>query len=165
MKKPQTEKTQPIKEETPNRAAKTVQKFLRISPRKVRLVVDTIRHQPAHRAFAILALLKQKAARMTEKALKAAVANAKVLGMDESRLIVSKIFADGGPTMKRFMARSMGRADRIIKRTTHLTLEVAEGKKSWKQPVALSAMEEQKDNVKIAKTKTGAKKKAAGAGV
>ena len=124
MKKPKTETTT---EETPKRSAKAVAKYLRIAPRKVRLVVNAIRHKPAQRAFHILMVLKKKAARMTEKLLKSAVANAKVLGLDENRLYVSDVRADGGPVFKRFMARSMGRADRIIKRTTHLSLVVSEG--------------------------------------
>ncbi len=165
MKKEQKKQELSVKESTPKKTAKTVVKFLRISPRKVRLVIDTIRHQPAGHAFEILAFLKQKAARMAEKALKSAVANAKVLGMDEERLIVSKVFADGGPVMKRFMARSMGRADRILKRTTHLTLEVAEGNKSWKNPVYPAVMEAAKDSSKSVKTKSGAKTKSAGAAV
>ena len=166
MKKEKTTKIQPVvKEIAQRKSAKTVVKFYRISPRKVRLVIDTIRHQPAGHAFEILSFLKQKAARMAEKALKSAVANAKVLGMDEERLIVSKVFADGGPVMKRFMARSMGRADRILKRTTHLTLEVAEGNKSWKNPVYPAAMEATKDSSKSVKTKSSGKTKSAGAAV
>ncbi len=165
MKKTQVKENKTVNVEAPKKVAKTTVKYLRISPRKVRLVIDTIRFQPAGQAFEILAVLKQKAARMAEKALKTAVANAKVLGLDEERLFVSRVFADGGPTMKRFMARSMGRADRIIKRTTHLTLEVAEGRKSWKNSVSPAVMEEQKDNSKSAKSKSGAKSKSAGAAV
>ena len=128
MKKETTKKeNQESKTEIPDRSAKSVAKYLRISPRKVRLVINTIRYQPAHKALGILMSLKQKAARMAEKVLKSAVANAKVLGLDVNRLYVSEVRADGGPTLKRFMSRSMGRADRIIKRTTHLSLKVKEG--------------------------------------
>ena len=145
------------------KTAKTTVKYLRIGPRKMRLVINAIRFQPAGQAFDILATLKQKAARMTEKALKTACANAKVLGMDLDRLYVSKVFADGGPVMKRFMSRSMGRADRILKRTTHLTLEVAEGNKSWTAPATVASAEEQVVEPKSVKSKSGAKKKASGA--
>lgn len=119
-----------VKETEPKAFARV--KFLKISPRKARLVIDTVRHKPVAKAFPILMTLKKKAARMTEKLLKTAVANAKVLGMNEEKLYVSEIRADGGPVMKRFMSRSMGRADRIIKRTTHLFIILKEGSKEWK---------------------------------
>ena len=108
--------------------AKAITKYLRISPRKLRLVVDAIRWKPVPHAFSALANLKQKGARMVEKTLKSAQANARVKKMDESRLYVHQIKADGGPTMKRYMPRSMGRADVILKRMSHLTVVLAEGK-------------------------------------
>jgi len=80
-------------------------------------------------AFASLTALNKKAARLVEKGLKSAVANAKVKGLEESRLLVSEIKADGGPVMKRFMARAMGRADEILKRSTHLTIILRESEK------------------------------------
>ncbi len=154
------ESQKPVHE--PNRSAKAVAKYLRIAPRKMRLVIDAIRHQPAQKAFVALMVLKKKAARMVEKVLKSAVANAKVLGLDENRLVVSDIRADGGPTMKRFMSRSMGRADRIIKRTTHLSLVVEEGQKSWgasHQPS--QAADEKAGDASKAKSKSSPKKKMA----
>lgn len=114
--------------------ARAVVKYLRISPRKMRLVLDTIRKKPVAEAAYRLKMTNKKAARMVEKVLKSAVANAKVLKMDEERLFVSEIRADGGPVFKRFMSRSMGRADRILKRTTHLTVVVDEGKIAYKKP-------------------------------
>ncbi|MFA6600090.1 MAG: 50S ribosomal protein L22 [Candidatus Omnitrophota bacterium] len=144
-------------------------KHLRIGPRKMRLVIDAVRTKPVGRAFEILMVLKKKAARMVEKIMKTAVANAKVLGMDENRLVVAEIKADGGPVMKRFMARSMGRADRILKRTTHLTLILKEGGKAWAGPVAEEAAkaEEAKPGkekkASKASAKAGGKKKAAAA--
>ena len=135
-KKTETPKPKAVKEATPEpsqkRSARATARYLRISPRKVRLVINTIRYQPAHHAASILTGLIQRSARLTEKVLKSAVANAKVLKLDESRLIVSDIRADGGPTMKRFISRSMGRADTILKRTTHLSLVLTEGEKQWK---------------------------------
>src|SRR5688572_3098115 len=85
------------------RTARARVKFVKIAPRKARLVIDAIRHKHPVQAFSILAVLNKKAARITEKLLKTAVANAKVLGMDEERLKISDIRADGGPTMKRVM--------------------------------------------------------------
>src|SRR3989338_1722460 len=113
-----------ITQEAPVRSAKAFVRHVRISPRKARLVIDTIRFQPTQVAFAILANLKKKAAHIVEKLLKSAVANAKVLGLDENRLYVAEVRADGGPSLKRFMSRSMGRADRIMKRTSHFSLIV-----------------------------------------
>jgi large subunit ribosomal protein L22 len=113
------------------RKVKAIAKHLRIAPRKMRIVIDTIRRQQALEAVGILMLLKKKGAKMAVKTLKSAIANAKNLGLNESRLYVSDVRADGGPVFKRFLTRSMGRADKILKRTTHLTVEVREGFKVW----------------------------------
>lgn len=147
---------------TGERSARAVSRFLRISPRKVRVILDAIRRKPAHEALRILFTLNKKAARMTEKVLKSAVANAKVLGLDENRLYVSRVQADGGPVMKRFMSRSMGRADRILKRMTHLSVVVVEGRNEWKAPAGIQAMEESLESPKAGKKKSASGKKAAG---
>ncbi|MBI3306720.1 MAG: 50S ribosomal protein L22 [Candidatus Omnitrophica bacterium] len=136
------------------KSARAVVKYLRISPRKVRLVIDVIRWKPAVQAFRDLMGLKKKAARMTEKILKTAVANARVLGMDESKLYVAEVRADGGPSLKRFMSRSMGRADRILKRTTHLTLIVKEGVKSYGKADTPFAAKAKKDKAEKASAKS-----------
>ena len=107
--------------------AKAVTRYIRISPRKMRLVLNIIVRKPVHQAFSILAHTKKKAARLVAKTLKSAVANAVQKKMDENRLFVRLAFADGGPTLKRFLPRAMGRADGILKRTTHLTVVVEEG--------------------------------------
>ena len=148
----------------PSRSAKAVAKFLRISPRKVRLVINPIRHQPAEKAFRILMTFKKKAARMAEKLLKSAVANAKVLGLEESRLYVSDVRADGGPSMKRFMSRSMGKADRILKRSTHLSLVVSEGGEKTNDTAAPEVKEEKAEGGAAGKKKLSFKEKAAAAG-
>ena len=113
------------------RIVKAVTKHLRIAPRKMRIVIDTIRRQQALEAVGILMLLKKKGAKMAVKTLKSAIANAKNLGLNENRLYVSNVRADGGQVFKRFLTRSMGRADKILKRTTHLTVEVREGVTIW----------------------------------
>jgi large subunit ribosomal protein L22 len=153
------------KEKTEVKIARCVVKYLRVSPRKARLVIDTIRFKPVAKALAILKSLPQKSARMAEKALLSAQGNAKVLGMDMQRLYVSDVRADGGPVFKRFMSRSMGRADRILKRTTHLSLCLKEGERAYApvQPAGVEtpAVEEKpKKQKKEAKKKTPAKKKA-----
>ena len=134
-------------EATPSpRVVRALTKHLRIAPRKMRLVIDTIRRQPAQEAVGILMLLKKKGAKLAVKTLKSAIANAKNLGLNENRLYVSNVRADGGPVFKRFLTRSMGRADKILKRTTHLTVEVREGTKNWgrKAPVDAKAKSKQK---------------------
>lgn len=113
------------------RKVRALTKHLRIAPRKMRIVIDTIRRQQAQEAVGILTLLKKKGARMAVKTLKSAIANAKNLGLNENRLYISDARADGGTAFKRFLTRSMGRADKILKRTTHLTIEVREGFKIW----------------------------------
>ncbi len=139
-------------------------KYLRISPRKVRPVIDTVRHKPVHQAERILMTLPKKAARMAEKVLKSAVANAKVLGLDETKLYVSDIRADAGPTMKRFMERSQGRADRILKRMAHISVTVTEGDRVFRDPFAAAGESEKTERGKTAKKKTMKSKKAASAG-
>ena len=147
-----------------NRNAKAVSRFIRIAPRKMRVVIDTVRYKHPEQAFDILMTFKKKAARIVEKVLKSAVANAKVLGMDEARLYISDIRADGGPTMKRFMERSMGRGNRILKRTTHLSLILREGEKRLAAPANPAAKEEHKENPKTGIKPFGRKKKTASAG-
>lgn len=113
------------------RKVKAITKHLRIAPRKMRIVIDTIRREMAMEAVGILTLLKKKGAKLAVKTLNSAIANAKNLGLNENRLYVSDVRADGGPVFKRFLTRSMGRADKLLKRTTHLTVEVREGMKVW----------------------------------
>ncbi len=154
----QTTSKKKISEDKPK--AKAVSRYLRISPRKVRPVINEVRFKPVFRAFDVLYMINQKAARMTEKLLKSAVANAKGLGLDESKLIISDVFADGGPTLKRFRPRSMGRADRVLKRTTHLSMYLQEGDRSYGTPDKLIENEETESGAKTKKKKV---KAAAGA--
>ena len=131
------------------RKVKAVTKYLRIAPRKLKIVIDTIRRRPVIEAMGVLSLLNKKGAKMAAKTLKSAVANAKNLGLNEDRLYVSDARADGGPSLKRFLTRSMGRADKILKRTSHLTLEVREGMKFWggKKPEDANAKNKKKTAV------------------
>ena len=105
--------------------AKAILKYARISPRKVRLVVDLIRGKAVSEAFNILKFTRRSASGVLEKVLKSAVANAENLEIgDPDDLTVETAFVDGGPVLKRFRARSMGRANPIKKRTSHITLVV-----------------------------------------
>ena len=106
--------------------ARATSKFLRLGPNKARLVVDTIRGRRVGDAFNMLKFMPQAAARVVEKVLKSAVANAEDRQVgDVDELIISKVWVDQGPTLKRFRPRAQGRANRILKRTSHVTVVVA----------------------------------------
>ncbi|AAO09265.1 MULTISPECIES: 50S ribosomal protein L22 [Vibrio] len=101
--------------------------FARISPQKARLVADLIRGKSVDQALEILTFSNKKAAVLVKKVLESAIANAEHNeGADIDDLNVAKIFVDEGPTMKRIMPRAKGRADRILKRSSHITVVVAD---------------------------------------
>jgi large subunit ribosomal protein L22 len=105
--------------------ARAILRRFRESPRKVRAVADMIRGRSVDDAISILRLQQRKAARMLSKVLDSAIANAtENEKADADKLFVTKVFIDGGPTQRRWMARSMGRANRLISRTSHVTVEV-----------------------------------------
>ena len=99
----------------------------KISPQKCRLVADQIRGLSVDKALTILTFSNKKAAVMVRKVLESAIANAEHNdGADIDELKVSAIFVDQGPVMKRMRARSKGRGNRILKRTSHITVTVAD---------------------------------------
>ncbi len=107
--------------------AKAVARYVRIAPRKVRLVVDLIRGKKVGEAIAILKHTPKAASPVVEKLLKSAIANADHnYNMDVDNLVISKIYVDQGPTLKRYRPRAQGRASRIHKRTSHITVVVSE---------------------------------------
>jgi len=101
-------------------------RFLRGSPRKVRLVADLIRGKGVQDAVNILHFTNKHAAKDLEKLLKSAIANAENRDepMDVDRLFVKEVFVDPGPSMKRFRPAPMGRAYRILKRQSHVTIKL-----------------------------------------
>lgn len=99
-------------------------RYLRVAPRKIRLVLDLIRGKDVPTSQAILTHVDKGSTKLITKVLNSAVSNAKQKGLSEDQLFVSKITADQGPTWKRFRAASFGRAAPIEKRTTHLTIEL-----------------------------------------
>ena len=102
-------------------------RFARISPQKARLVADEVRGMPVERALETLQFSTKKAAHIVRKVLESAVANAEHNeGADIDELKVSTIMVDEGPTMKRMKPRARGSADRIFKRTSHVTIRVAD---------------------------------------
>ncbi len=104
-----------------------VAKFVRVSPRKARLVADHIRGRTVPEARTILAFTPRAAAREIDKVLRSAIANAESnpnLHWNGDDLVVSAVFVDEGPTIKRFQARARGRVSQILKRTCHITVRV-----------------------------------------
>ena len=107
--------------------AKAVAKYVRIAPRKVRVVMNLIRGKKVADAFAILKFTPKVGAEAIEKVLKSAVANAENnFDMNVDNLYVSTCFVDQGPTMKRIHPRSRGQAFKILKRSSHITVAVEE---------------------------------------
>lgn len=102
-------------------------KYAGISPQKCRLVADQIRGMPVERALQTLTFSPKKAARIVKKVLESAIANAEHNeGADIDELKVSRIFVDEGPTHKRWRARAKGSVNHIFKRTSHITVAVAD---------------------------------------
>ena len=98
-----------------------------ISAQKARLVCDQVRGLPVENALNVLTFSNKKAAELVKKVLESAIANAEHNdGADIDELKVSSIYVDEGPTLKRLRARAKGRADRIFKRTCHITVKVSD---------------------------------------
>lgn len=106
---------------------RAVARHVRVSPQKVRLVLATIRGKPFNEAVAILRYLPHKGARPVSKVLKSAAANAESnFNMDPESLVVISAQADAGRTLKRYRPRARGRVNQILKRSSHITVTVAE---------------------------------------
>ncbi len=106
---------------------RAIARFIRISPQKARLVGDNVRGMPVEDAVNILNYTPKKAARLLKKVLNSALANAEQnYSLDLDNLYVKQVRVDEGPTLKRIQPRAMGRANRILKRTSHITVIVEE---------------------------------------
>ncbi|GAA1342784.1 50S ribosomal protein L22 [Arthrobacter roseus] len=111
--------------------AKAIARHIRVTPMKARRVVNLVRGKQANEALAILKFAEQGASEPVFKVLQSAMANARVradregVAFDEGNLFISKAYVDEGTTMKRFQPRAQGRAFRIRKRTSHITVVVA----------------------------------------
>lgn len=100
---------------------------VRISPRKARLVADVVRGKPVSTAVDTLKLMNKKAAPMVSRLIKSAMSNAENKAtVDVDRLVVSEIFVDDAPTLKRFLPRAQGRATPLRKRASHITVRLKE---------------------------------------
>ncbi|MBR2327273.1 MAG: 50S ribosomal protein L22 [Clostridia bacterium] len=106
--------------------ATAILRYARISPRKVKIVMDLIRGKDITEAIAIVRNVPKAASPLLEKLLKSAAANASVKEMDGTKLYVAECFVCPGPTLKRIMPRAKGSANRILKRTSHLTVVLRE---------------------------------------
>jgi large subunit ribosomal protein L22 len=153
--------------ETP-REVRAQAKYVRMSPRKARLVAQHIRGRSVPEARAVLAFTAREAAGELEKVLQSAVSNAEANhGIPEDRLYIAHAYVDGGPVMKRWRARARGRVARIRKRTCHITVRLAERPEpivAAPEPQQAEAAAEEtpkpKPKRKPAAKKTPAKKKA-----
>ena len=148
--------------------AKAEVNYVRISPRKVKIVIDLIRNKPVGEALAILKHTPKAASEIVEKLLLSAMANAENNhGMDVEKLYVAEIYSNAGPMLKRIRARAQGRAFRILKRTSHTTIILKElGAKEEvvtkvEEPKAEVKEEAPKAEKKPAAKKTTAKKSTA----
>jgi large subunit ribosomal protein L22 len=107
--------------------ARAINRHVRISAQKVRLVVDLIRGKGVEQALNILEFTPKRAAKVVAKTVRSVVANAQnTQSVDVDRLFIKRVFVDGGPTWKRFTPRAQGRATPILKRTCHITVVVDE---------------------------------------
>ena len=139
--------------------AQATAKYVRTSAQKAGLVLDLIRGKDINLALSALQFSRKSVAREVAKVLRSAVANAQQkdgFGGDVERLFVSKCHADNGPSLKRVRPAPMGRAFRIVKRTTHLTVEVTE------RPQVVAAVGTEAAPPKAAKAPKAAKKTATG---
>jgi large subunit ribosomal protein L22 len=107
--------------------ARATSRFVRLSAQKARLVVGLIRGKPVETALGILEYTPKRGAKLVAKTLRSAVANAEsAQRVDVDTLVVKRAYVDEGPTLKRFLTRAHGRATRILKRTSHITIVVDE---------------------------------------
>ena len=113
-----------INKKEPEMLVKASAKFIRISPSRLREVMDCVRGKSVIEAEGILLNIGKRAKGYIQKVLKSAAANAKVKGFSPEQLYISKINADAGPMWKRFKAAAFGRASKILKRTSHINIEL-----------------------------------------
>jgi len=151
-------KNQPLQSEI-NMISKAKAKFIRVSPRKAREVIDLIRGKKVGEALGILENINKRARKPIIKVLKSAISNSKQSTTDESRLYISKIVADKGPILKRHRAAAFGRAVSIRHRLCHLTVELDEVKKEIKPKTKKLGAKKKEIKPKTKKTEVKKRKK------
>ncbi|MDR3051308.1 MAG: 50S ribosomal protein L22 [Oscillospiraceae bacterium] len=111
------------RKENRDKRPRAIARYIRISPRKARIVIDLIRGKKVNDALAILMYTPKAASPIVEKLLNSAIANAENnLSLDRNDLYVAEVYANPGPTLKRFVARARGSASPMLKRTSHITV-------------------------------------------
>jgi len=149
--------------ETP-REVRAQAKYVRMSPRKARLVAEHIRGRSVPEARAVLAFTSREAAGVLQKVLQSAVSNAEANhGIAEDRLYVKTTYVDGGPVMKRWRARARGRVARIRKRTCHITVTLVEAPLTPTQAATQEVARAEESETTTPKAAPPAKKKTAAA--
>ncbi len=139
--------------------AKAITKYVRVSVRKVKLLMESIRGQEAEKALKILSFSAKKAAKVIEKTMKSAIANAKSKEEKSSgEFYVKEAYATEGPTLRRFITRAHGKATRIRKRTSHITVIIAGKEKAVLEKAPLKENSGKKQKTKSKKLKTRDKK-------
>jgi large subunit ribosomal protein L22 len=140
---------------------KAVAKWVRTSPRKARLVVDHIRGRSVPEARTVLAFTQRAAAREIEKVLRSAVANAEANhNLDGDDLVVSSVYVDEGPVLKRWRARARGRAARIHKPSCHITVRLTPGERAPEPPPKAETAEAEEPKAETPKKNASPRKKA-----
>ena len=139
--------------------AKAVARYLRVSPRKARIVIALIRGKYVNDALTILSNTNKRAAQMLIKLLNSAIANAKrIPNIEQEYLYIVNIYADGGPMLKRYKAQALGRASMIRRRTSHITLEL-DLKEPQSVKLAKEPRKQKKEKPGILKAKKASVKK------
>ena len=142
--------------------ARAQARFVRVTPMKARRVVDLIRGLPASEARAVLTFAPQAASEPVGKVLDSAVANAtNNHNLDPATLVISEAYVDEGPTMKRFRPRAQGRAARIRKRTSHITIVVESRRPAAPKPAVKKAVAKKAADKPATEAKDAAKKASA----
>jgi large subunit ribosomal protein L22 len=142
--------------------ASATARYVRTSAQKAKLVLDVIRGRDVNSALAVLRYTRKAVARDIEKVLRSAIANAQQrdgFNGDVERLVVTACYANGGPSMKRVRPAPMGRAFRIVKRTSHLTVQVGERTVGSVEAVQLESEEDDTEERQVAQSTPVSKKK------
>jgi large subunit ribosomal protein L22 len=128
--------------------AKAVEKYIKMSPRKIKYVIDIVKKKSVEQAVGLLSVTPKSAAVHVKKAIQSAAANAtenfKDYKVAEDDLFIKEIFVTQGPTQKRFKPRARGRADRVLKKSAHITVFVSDGKSGSGEKISKQVKKEAK---------------------
>ncbi len=129
--------------------ARAVEKYIRISPRKIKYVIDLVKKKQLEEAVDLLTFTPKRAANVVKKAIQSASSNAlenfKEYKVKEDNLYIKEIYVTEGPTLKRFKPRARGRADRVLKRTSHITVIVSDYKKEAEKDIKKAGKKPKKE--------------------